>query len=878
MKYERGSEWRKWDLHIHTPKTKLNDNYGDDWDKFILKIEESDISVFGITDYFSIDNYNTFLKNFNDKYPNSKKVFFPNIEFRTDSKNSNNDHIQCHVLFSNQENIVNKIPNFLTRLPLVSTDDVNLTNKHCTNNDLLEVTFKKAMVTIDKLTDELSKSFGKDEYIIVGVSNGYGSLRPAGNDGRGAEYAKELDKKCHAFFGEKCNVDFYLNKTKGRKELNLPPKPILKGSDCHSFDDIDKKLGKDFVWIKADQIFEGLRQTLYEPESRVKIQENKPDEKVGYQVIDSFKINSENIKQTIQFNTNLNTIIGGRSTGKSTLLQLLALKVNSNIEVKNKEFIEGMVENIDINWKDGAINKERDIEFFPQSHMHDIAREQDKKDELIEGIIKNTDEQQKIDIYRKFCITNKEEIQSDIDNLFKLKNDINNKNILLREKGDKDGLELEIKNITIAISATEKNNDFSDNERKNFEEVSKFLVESKQYINTLNEDKMHILSLKGELLFSPLVSYKFNELSDYSRPKIDAIFENVSKNTIKIWGDELDKELTSVNIEIEKYQQQSNIQEQTPVFKKGQKYIAKNKQYSELNERLKIERQKLYEITLIEKRIESLLVQKNTRFNNILSKHTSYLEKTQELEKDFTLEHEDIKIQIKSRFLEEKCKGLLKDFINLQSHGRQVFVDEFPDKYQNEKEGTIRDFLQKALDNKIGLKAHKDIKDLTKGLLIENWFSLFYELTYQDDSFVEMSDGKKAFVILKLLLDFSDKKCPILIDQPEDSLDNRAIYNELVTYIKQKKTQRQIILVTHNANVVVNADAEEVIVANQHGKDSKNKDNIKFQYISGSLENTKPSNNEKNIVLNSQGIKEHVCEVLEGGVEAFKKREDKYGI
>lgn len=128
MKYERGSEWRKWDLHIHTPKTKLNDNYGDDWDKFILKIEESDISVFGITDYFSIDNYNTFLENFNDKYPNSKKVFFPNIEFRTDSKNSNNDHIQCHVLFSNQENIVNKIPNFLTRLPLVSTDDVNLTN------------------------------------------------------------------------------------------------------------------------------------------------------------------------------------------------------------------------------------------------------------------------------------------------------------------------------------------------------------------------------------------------------------------------------------------------------------------------------------------------------------------------------------------------------------------------------------------------------------------------------------------------------------------------------------------------------------------------------------------------------------------------------
>jgi len=81
-----------------------------------------------------------------------------------------------------------------------------------------------------------------------------------------------------------------------------------------------------------------------------------------------------------------------------------------------------------------------------------------------------------------------------------------------------------------------------------------------------------------------------------------------------------------------------------------------------------------------------------------------------------------------------------------------------------------------------------------------------------------MSQGKQAFVILKLLLEFSKKECPILIDQPEDSLDNRAIYNELVKYIIDKKKERQIILVTHNSNVVVSADAEQIIVANQHGE------------------------------------------------------------
>ena len=100
----------------------------------------------------------------------------------------------------------------------------------------------------------------------------------------------------------------------------------------------------------------------------------------------------------------------------------------------------------------------------------------------------------------------------------------------------------------------------------------------------------------------------------------------------------------------------------------------------------------------------------------------------------------------------------------------------------------------------------------------------------------------------------------------------------MVAYLKQKKKTRQIILVTHNANIVVNADAEEVIVANQHGEDSKNQDDIQFQYITGSLENTKPINKNPGIVLQSQSIREHACEILEGGTEAFKKRENKYAI
>lgn len=163
-------------------------------------------------------------------------------------------------------------------------------------------------------------------------------------------------------------------------------------------------------------------------------------------------------------------------------------------------------------------------------------------------------------------------------------------------------------------------------------------------------------------------------------------------------------------------------------------------------------------------------------------------------------------------------------------------------------------------------------------MLSTNFFSLSYDIEYEGDDFKKMSDGKKAFVVLKLLLDFSDKNCPILIDQPEDDLDNRAIYNNLVQYLRNKKKFRQVIVATHNPNIVVGADSELVICANQHGEKNINNENKKFQYVSGSLEHTFPKLIEKEEVLESQGIREHVCEVLEGGNIAFKLREKKYSI
>ena len=78
----KGSEWRKWDLHVHTPLTKINDQYltldrEDIWQKFCERIEHSDVDVFGIADYFSVENYLSVKEKFHAKYPKSKKSVFP---------------------------------------------------------------------------------------------------------------------------------------------------------------------------------------------------------------------------------------------------------------------------------------------------------------------------------------------------------------------------------------------------------------------------------------------------------------------------------------------------------------------------------------------------------------------------------------------------------------------------------------------------------------------------------------------------------------------------------------------------------------------------------------------------------------------------------
>lgn len=132
-----------------------------------------------------------------------------------------------------------------------------------------------------------------------------------------------------------------------------------------------------------------------------------------------------------------------------------------------------------------------------------------------------------------------------------------------------------------------------------------------------------------------------------------------------------------------------------------------------------------------------------------------------------------------------------------------------------------------------------------------------YSLQFDGVDIEQLSPGTRGIVLLLLYLsvDLDDPR-PLIIDQPEENLDPKSIYQELVGRFLEAKQRRQIIIVTHNANLVVNTDADQVIVASCGPQHPDTMPDI--TYLAGGLENA--------------AIRGEVCEILEGGEDAFRDR------
>lgn len=395
---------------------------------------------------------------------------------------------------------------------------------------------------------------------------------------------------------------------------------------------------------------------------------------------------------------------------------------------------------------------------------------------------------------------------------------------------------------------------------------------------TINTDILNIENLKQFKVFKETLSYELTSLSDSRKLTVESLFVGLKSEFELKWGTELEAIQSIAKNDLTKIDTEIKQSIENEVFIKVSKSFNESTQLMEFEGKIKIQKEKLFEINNLLSEIEKLKKQKDELKENIKKAHNLYKTKISEILPQLSDEVDDLKIVAVEKNNLQNYKDILSSGLDQRSSENQIYLTGVNSllksiTYENE----ILEIFEKLIEEQLTLKGGYTHQAFANRLLGENFYKLSYDLEYEGDDFIKMSDGKKAFVVLKLLLDFSNKNCPILIDQPEDDLDNRAIYNDLVKYLRKKKKLRQIIVATHNPNIVVGADSEIVLVANQNGLKNFNHDLKQFQYVTGSLEHT--FKDTKIIeVLESKGIKEHVCEILEGGDIAFKKREEQYGF
>lgn len=360
----RGSLWKKWDLHLHTPETNLNNQFDDEadvWKAYCERIEQSDVLVFGITDYFSADNYFKFIEKHHEHFPHSKKVFFPNVEFRLEvSVNKSAEEVNVHVIFSDTVS-KDKIDQFLSILNTnITRNSAKISCKSLQAQD-----FKSAGVDYASIRTKLKEVFGNDHcYVLITAANNAG-LRPDTKSPRKLNITDEIDKISDGFFGGKQNVEYYLDEGRYENEEKAKPKPVITGCDAHSFADLDLHLGKqvtrpgkeedeifhDIMWVKAEPIFEGLLQIFNEPSrvfigdipalwKRVKNNPTKYINKIeitknGDSRLTDIWFNNFNVV----FNPELVAIIGNKGKGKSALSDILGLAANAHIDEDDFSFL-----------------------------------------------------------------------------------------------------------------------------------------------------------------------------------------------------------------------------------------------------------------------------------------------------------------------------------------------------------------------------------------------------------------------------------------------------------------------------------------------------------------------------------------------------------
>lgn len=213
------------------------------------------------------------------------------------------------------------------------------------------------------------------------------------------------------------------------------------------------------------------------------------------------------------------------------------------------------------------------------------------------------------------------------------------------------------------------------------------------------------------------------------------------------------------------------------------------------------------------------------------------------------------KLRGKGTLAKEADKLLLKAWTRGLPSAVADAMEAFREAFSND----LMDSARKTVDEAERIRR---VQEIAAWLYDTSHIRVEYGIEFDGVEIELLSPGTRGIVLLLLYLaiDQTDRR-PLIVDQPEENLDPQSVYDELVPHFRAARRRRQVFVVTHNANLVVNVDADQVIVATA----TREGEGLPaIRYNSGSLENPE--------------IRQAVCNILEGGNRAFMERERRYRI
>jgi len=899
-----GAEWVRCDLHLHSPgintfvlpsgtnisSTKAKDEIVG---IYIDKLKDANIKIGAITDY-NIIRQEWFLP-IQQRAKEENINIFPGVELAIGNVGGKYG-LHMLIIFNEDEDIdgINRFIHSLDKnpnIPLVSDNGKHrdLESQYITEDIVRKIrdNYKKTIIVFCHPEDNngIFKSFQPKE-----CSRLIKSIKPDA-----LEYISDFCKNKLVSTGE-------LSKS----ELNKIA--IIENSDPKNLDEIGSKSRNGKVratYLKvSEHTLNAMILALRDPEIRIKLYESP---KLTYNKIINIAIKGTQFLNdvNIALNPEINTLIGGRGVGKSALIEAirycLKLPVYDDVKAKN-DFVHNVV------GSSGEIIIEVEKYYGDKSKKYEICRILGKEPEMREKGGDNLyynplnlfDNNPPIAIGQKelYALTKFKEFQLKlVDDLigeeFRIKqkefNELlgnlkdNGKEIveLKKKLAKKAEYEEELRIIEDNIKTYQslgvadklkRLTDIIEDEQRlhNSKNMLMEAIDDIDVLLTSLSDKLHLQldylkkaqsEGKDVLIRSSQIILKAINLIENTFSKLIAL-----RNDIRGEYDDIESEWLQIKARVEKEVEDTKRQ------------LSEKKLRPEEFEAIIKRRSQLKPAVAELKKIEGILEDKRKRRDEIKNelkrkRHSLFTVRKDEIEKNNKILEGKLRLIVEF----ETNKLDFIDKLKIITKGSGIHISVI-DKIVNKENLTLDGLLisQYITSERCNVANIFGITEIMAEKLID-WFKdeeklfeletlfpedkIIIELNingeYRDIEF--LSAGQKATALLLLLFAYQNRI--LILDQPEEDLDNRFIYDDIVTLLRKFKGKRQFIIATHNANIPVLGDAEMIVVL--EGK-SDTEHIVRCMVVDrGSID--------------KENIRSSVKNIMEGGEEAFKKRAEKYG-